>query len=62
MTHGVRVMPREGEEALRVVEVAAWAARRCGRQGGPEGIGAAEECVEGNGLVKGATMGFQIFF
>ena len=26
-----------------------------------EGIGAAEECVEGNELVKGATMGFQKF-
>ena len=26
-----------------------------------EGIGAAEECVEGNKLVKGATKGFQKF-
>ena len=26
-----------------------------------EGIGAAEECVEGNGPVKGTTMGFQNF-
>ena len=27
-----------------------------------EGIGAAEERVEGNGPVKGATMGFQFIF
>ena len=27
-----------------------------------EGIGTAKECVEGNGPVKGATMGFKNFY